>query len=48
MILWPVCKERSGGDLYLARKIFAWHANHDGAWLRLGAAEIARRINELG
>ena len=45
-ILWPVCKENAR-DLDHAKAAFAYHAFHDGAWLHLGDAEIARQIEAL-
>ena len=45
-ILWPECKKQAP-DLDHAKAIFAMHAFHDHAWLRLGDAEIRRRISAL-
>ncbi len=49
-ILWPACKEqaaRTERQLDHAKAAFAHHAFHDKAWLFLGDAEIARRIDGL-
>jgi hypothetical protein len=48
--LWPACRDTAlekGQPLDSARAAFAYHAYHDRAWLMLGDAEIARRIDAL-
>jgi hypothetical protein len=42
-ILWPVCKEESGGRLERARMAFKMHTAIDPSWHRLGED----RINEI-
>jgi hypothetical protein len=46
LFLWPACREHAP-NIDHARAAFAVHAFRDHAWLCLGAAEIARRIDRL-